>query len=451
MSVRQYIGARYVPRFLGTWNNTTQYEALDVVDNGSGTSYIARKTVPAGTPLTDTEFWFIYGASSGAIIDLQNRVGNIENVEIPALDSRIDAADAELIRIKRFSKKNVVWIGDSYGDEATEHPNIINTIIGFRSFYNLSTGSTGFTGKEGSASQSVNLEWKTILKNWVDQQTADTLASIDDVYISGGFNDVYSTSVGVIRTYISNFMSYARSVLPNAEFHLCFCGWAAGTGSVTTPTETALAADFRFRLANKVMIAYSQCEQFGMEYMGNAINALHNYDVCFNADQYHPNATGQERLARQILNYMLGGGSLVYTNYIDGNPRQPFTIDSLYEVAPYRTLFKSVSYTNDSIIFRSTGEATDGIPHTVPNTIPARTATTIGTFKSTYLAPVLDGTNRIYYSLPVYVQTLTGCLVAELLLYAGGTLQLYCYSEIPANTNFNIILRAPVALKIWDC
>ena len=74
MAIRQYIGARYIPRFLGDYDPTTIYEALDVVDNGMGTSYIARKTVPAGTPLTNTEYWFVYGASSGAILDLQTRM-----------------------------------------------------------------------------------------------------------------------------------------------------------------------------------------------------------------------------------------------------------------------------------------------------------------------------------------------------------------------------------------
>lgn len=76
---RQYIGARYVPRFTGEYDNTQVYEALDVVDNGAGTSYIAKIPVPAGTPLTDTEYWFVYGASSGAILDLQNRMSAVES------------------------------------------------------------------------------------------------------------------------------------------------------------------------------------------------------------------------------------------------------------------------------------------------------------------------------------------------------------------------------------
>lgn len=90
MAIRQYIGARYVPRFIGTYDVTQTYEALDVVDNGSGTSYIARKTVPAGTALTDTEYWFLYGSSSGAIVNLQQQIDAI-NVDITELDDRINA------------------------------------------------------------------------------------------------------------------------------------------------------------------------------------------------------------------------------------------------------------------------------------------------------------------------------------------------------------------------
>ena len=77
--VREYIGARYVPKFMGLYDTTQSYEALCVVDNGSGTSYISKIPTPAGTPLTDTTHWFVYGASSGAIIALQNDVNDLKN------------------------------------------------------------------------------------------------------------------------------------------------------------------------------------------------------------------------------------------------------------------------------------------------------------------------------------------------------------------------------------
>lgn len=83
----QYIGARYVPRFMGTFDNTQAYEALDVVDNGMGNSYIAKIPVPAGTPLTNTTYWAVYGATSGAIINLQNQIDEI-NEDLLALTSQ---------------------------------------------------------------------------------------------------------------------------------------------------------------------------------------------------------------------------------------------------------------------------------------------------------------------------------------------------------------------------
>lgn len=80
MAIRQYIGARYVPRFMGTYNPTQLYEVLDVVDNGLGTSYILKKPAPTGTPLTDTDYWFLYGTTSGAIIHLQDQIDEINNI-----------------------------------------------------------------------------------------------------------------------------------------------------------------------------------------------------------------------------------------------------------------------------------------------------------------------------------------------------------------------------------
>lgn len=74
-----YIGSRYIPKFMGDYDNTQMYEALCVVDNGSGTSYISQKIVPPGTPLTDTDYWAVYGASSGAIINLQNQIDAIHD------------------------------------------------------------------------------------------------------------------------------------------------------------------------------------------------------------------------------------------------------------------------------------------------------------------------------------------------------------------------------------
>lgn len=89
----QYIGSRYVPKFMGTYDATQAYEVLCVVDNGLGTSYISRVPTPAGTPLTDTNYWAVYGASSGAIINLQNQINELRGRIYDIRDYGMESGD----------------------------------------------------------------------------------------------------------------------------------------------------------------------------------------------------------------------------------------------------------------------------------------------------------------------------------------------------------------------
>ena len=96
----KYIGARYMPKFMGLHDLTTSYEALSVVDNGMGTTYVSNKPVPAGTPLTDGDYWAVYGASSGAILNLQNQIDDMNDGTVPgSLQNQIDGNDADILAL----------------------------------------------------------------------------------------------------------------------------------------------------------------------------------------------------------------------------------------------------------------------------------------------------------------------------------------------------------------
>ena len=131
--VREYIGARYVPKFMGAYDPTQIYEALCVVDNGSDTSYISKVPTPAGTPLTNRTYWAIYGAASGAILNLQNQIddmqdGNvsgslqnqiddIENAELPTITSNITTLTNQFdVCFEDLIGKKIYIIGDSISD-----------------------------------------------------------------------------------------------------------------------------------------------------------------------------------------------------------------------------------------------------------------------------------------------------------------------------------------------
>lgn len=114
MSVRQYIGARYIPRFSevnnGNWSSIYSYEPLTIVKNGND-YYTSKKTVPVGIQITDTEYWIKTGDYNGAITNLQGQIDDI-NTELVNVNGSISDITDDITQIKN----QVVWYyPEAYG------------------------------------------------------------------------------------------------------------------------------------------------------------------------------------------------------------------------------------------------------------------------------------------------------------------------------------------------
>lgn len=71
---------RIRPTFRGAWSSYTAYDALDVVSNADGSIvYSALKTVPSGTPLTNTAYWAVL-------------------LDVSSMNSQISAINASLVK-----------------------------------------------------------------------------------------------------------------------------------------------------------------------------------------------------------------------------------------------------------------------------------------------------------------------------------------------------------------
>lgn len=275
MAIRQYIGARYVPRFVGTYDPTQIYEALDVVDNGSGTSYIARKTVPAGTPLTDSSFWFVYGAASGAIIQLQNDMIQAQN-DIGTLQTDVG----------RLTDRKFVFIGDSYGETyidsgVTIHGWLekIGNVMGL-SASQISSDSFAVSGY-GFYGDGTKTFYSKIVAMTPDND-------VTDVVIIGGTNDIGDT----IGTYIKDALQAIPSIFPNARIWVGFCAyrsvWDAGQTYMKTLDDYC---------------EYSS--HYGAIFMDSLQYCL--YNKAYELNSTHPNNNGTDVMTNAISTILKGG------------------------------------------------------------------------------------------------------------------------------------------------
>lgn len=312
---RQYIGARYVPKFMGTYSETTQYDALSVVDDGYGTSYISKIPVPPNTPLNNTTYWTLYGASSGAILDLQGRVSNIEG-EIPTIKASILSIggkvddntddisnlntrvtnnkthiDALKLRVGNHARR-IILMADSYGDYTTGSwsnycESRLKAIYGNDNVYNITMGSRGF-----AYNPSVGTFEQGLAGALSDISNPET---ITDIYVLAGTNDAEGIRLGAISssdldTAINSFVAYARHTFINALVHIGCIGALYNSYASLRTTRGC----------------YRKCIDYGAEYAEKSECILDD-SFYTDASGLHPTVAGFALMNPILLNYILGG------------------------------------------------------------------------------------------------------------------------------------------------
>ena len=308
--IRQYIGARYTPKFSGVYDPTQQYENLEVVDNGSGTTYISKKDVPPNTPLTDTEYWAVYGASSGAILDLQTRTTALENdninikLDITQLQGSVLGIQSDLDdlrdEIEAQSKRRIVIISDSYGLERgsnTPWTEYFQTISGLSSsdYFTRSEGSMGFnrTGDGGHTAQ-------TLLSAHASEVSNPN--EITDVVFGLGLNDM--NGLTGLDEAIANCITYTKTTFPKAKIWI---GYIGNQKSKATAVFNNYIASVNAYKDNAI--------KNGAIYISDVEYVMHNWDF-FQSDGIHPTSNGCREIASFVNSFMLGGASYGVSKHV---------------------------------------------------------------------------------------------------------------------------------------
>lgn len=274
MAVRQYIGARYVPLYAGDWDSTKNYEPLTIVTDANGNSFTSIKDVPAGTALTDRNYWIQTSSFSGAIDVLQRRMS----------DAEADIDVLEEWKTETEEPKKALFIGDSYSQSLGFYPNLAD-MLGYdsnnRTIWAL--GGYGFIGNVTGGGAWIDY-FNANVGNITDKEKYDLIV------ITGGLNDYRpENTVDSIKNAIKIFVEACKAQFPNAVVKI---------GMIDTNFNMTNAAQLqRYReVYGKVLPAYNQCCEYGAEYLTGSEWILYNRARLRGDNLDHPLVTEENRI-----------------------------------------------------------------------------------------------------------------------------------------------------------
>lgn len=295
MSVREYIGARYVPLFADPieWDNTKTYEPLTIVYY-QGNSYTSRQAVPTGIAITNETYWALTGNYNAQIEAYREEVRQY-NEEVAQYNGLIEALE-DALPISSFDETDTVdarfdvieaddWVtADRIADNAVTTDKIANSTItsakisdGTIQTVDLADGIItsakmepkvwGFIGDSFSDPDYYN--WVPTLQNYLGETICNKAKSgasfynvnnsflsqlqalknenvkFTDIIIYGGVNDTSGTNLE-ISTAVGNFFNYLKSNFnwyPRVHMFIGNCPFFSGeeiNRIVTTIRDTAI-------------------------------------------------------------------------------------------------------------------------------------------------------------------------------------------------------------------
>lgn len=210
--MRQYIGARYVPRFSevnnGVWSNVYSYEPLTIVKNGND-YYTSKQSVPVGVAITNTDYWIKTGDYNGAIASLQS--------DIDALEASFDAIP---------TNRKLIVMGDSFGYGVTAGSGVYTTgwidYLKSKMPGQVFTHDRGDTPIAGSPAFLGSLPFMTIFDWIITNKITGVVnpAEITDVVVLGGNNEPANSLDNIESHIINTFMPHVKSICPNAKISI---------------------------------------------------------------------------------------------------------------------------------------------------------------------------------------------------------------------------------------
>ena len=335
MSVREYVGARYVPLFSEPieWDNNKTYEPLTIVMY-MGNSYTSKQYVPVGIDINDDIYWAPTGNYNAQIEQYRQEVVNVQqdinaikpqvatNAEKIATNAENIATNAENITTnaeniaantkniqknaedittleKNINTTKIVIIGDSWSDtreeatELTKWPDLLEDLMPCE-IHNYSRNGAKVTG----VADTVNL---SNFNGQVEKAINDgdfNHDEIDFVIFFGGVNDYRSgISATTVSTNLINQINNMHTYFKNAKI-ITLLNWQI----LMDRNLWNYIQDVKNAVKTAGYPCYHTIAWF------KATNILTD-------DYVHPNNNGFKELISNIIAVMFGGSPTFYKTY----------------------------------------------------------------------------------------------------------------------------------------
>ena len=343
MATRQYVGARYVPKFANpiTWNKENSYEALTIVTYLNN-SYTSKKPVPANTEITNEEYWVVTGNYNGQVEEYRQSVVEYKN--------EVDGYKNEVASKQTKVYKKAIIVGDSWAVgyyNGIGHPgegwgDYACPLLGVTSdnILIVASGGSGFINGTG---EHFDMQIKRAYENYPNFRDADLILCV------GGFNDAQDNrTFSELQTAAGSFFDKCKTYFPNAETHIFPLQLPYGQESAMTSVRWGVLSGIKQayynqtggnlflhdgvrRWANSFGVGASandgsHLNQFGYNYMGQLIA------MCVRkANDYYPTLTRKFDLSS--LSSVVG--SVITNEVIEDNGL--LTINLTFEATNWTT------------------------------------------------------------------------------------------------------------------
>lgn len=315
MANLQYVGPRVVPKPYrnpdtgnAEWKSGIEYEALTMVTYLSN-GYVSALPVPSsvGNPADNPDYWVESADFDAALSDLQTRVHDLElqngNETLHTTAQTLSGAVNEIIGM---IDRKYLLIGDSYSitySSVEGWMSKLKTILGLD---NTNCFMYGHSGYGFIGQQDTDQPFSTLLSNAYNDLGSATAATITDVVVLGGRNDVMNTATPAeIKTAIQNFVNQCATQFPNARLYIGMCGMYTGNDTATYTKLYNL--DHLYYMSKGKNLIYIK----GLQHIARMAKNLMNGDS-------HPNDAGNERLAANVASVLKGGNINVASEFALG-------------------------------------------------------------------------------------------------------------------------------------